>query len=282
MAKFQSKTTSSMESNTRKIDIRGILIVYTLKCDGVQDYFTYNETLLSILKLDRLKPFRDDGRLRIKIRHNGSDVGMYMYDVAIACYLGKINVNTFLDDMQKFIEYKSRLDLTVDHADGHIRNNTKYNLSLMGRTPNLAKSDITARFTIPTLVVTAYVNERYRIYYEQREVVFDRVIADINVKLDNAGMPLIAGSPVMSISRKCICSTPEDFVEHLKQIANGGIYYRGLEMVSPLKTSRGWKQPKGGCFLDDILHSIRFQEIIAGMNEDEFDIYTSSTTSLGA
>ena len=112
-----TKNTSSYESNTRKIEVTDNKIIYTLKLDGVQDYLTYNETLLKILCMDRLKPFRDGERLRIKVRRNGSDQNMYLYDLAIACYQGMVKVETFLEDMQRYFKLKRRMKLSVDHAD---------------------------------------------------------------------------------------------------------------------------------------------------------------------
>lgn len=52
-----TKKTISMNNATRIIEICNDKIIYTLKLDGVKDYLTYNKTLLTILKMDKLKPF---------------------------------------------------------------------------------------------------------------------------------------------------------------------------------------------------------------------------------
>ncbi len=159
----KTKNSLSMESGTRKITIKNGTITYKLKLDGVEDYLTYNPTLLSILKMDRLKPFRDEGRLRFKIRKNGTDINYYLYDLAFACYSGGVNCNSFIGDMQRYYANKSCQGLSIDHADNNIHNNTILNLSLMPKVENFRKSDIVAKVKQPIYLNSAYCNGQYRI-----------------------------------------------------------------------------------------------------------------------
>lgn len=58
---------TSTKSKTRTIEIMGEEIVYTLACDGIKDYVTYDETLYRVLIQNRLHPFRDRGRLKFNV-----------------------------------------------------------------------------------------------------------------------------------------------------------------------------------------------------------------------
>ncbi len=269
-----TKNTSSHESNTRKIEIIDNKIIYTLKLDGVQDYLTYDETLLKVLCMDRLKPFRDGGRLRIKVHRNGSDQNMYLYDLAIACYKGMVKTETFLEDMQRYFAHKDRYKLSVDHADNQVRNNTKFNLSLMSE--NQAKGDITARIARPALLIPAYVDGVYRVHFERRGVDMSEIIGECNVLLHKKGLPLIVGNPKVDVCVNYQCDTSADFVACLKYIADASISYMGIPKVPALRNGPGkWVGSKGNCWLDDVHTSMKAQEELANRPIAEFNKFVA-------
>lgn len=269
-----TKNTSSYESNTRKIEVTDNKIIYTLKLDGVQDYLTYNETLLKILCMDRLKPFRDGERLRIKVRRNGSDQNMYLYDLAIACYQGMVKVETFLEDMQRYFKLKRRMKLSVDHADNQVRNNTKFNLSLMRE--NQAKADIVARIVMPALLVPAYVDGVYRVHFERRSIDMSEMIGECNMLLHKKGLPLIVGNPKIDVCVDYQCNTSADFVACLKYIADASISYMGIPKVPALRNGPGkWVGAKRNCWLDDIHTSMQAQEELCNRPIGEFNKFVT-------
>ena len=100
------KVISSIESNTRSISVVGDYIIYQLKIDGIADYLSYDETLYEILKLNKVLPFRDDGRLRFDVWKNNTRIKFYMYDLAFACYHGLIRVENFIEDLQAYYDNK--------------------------------------------------------------------------------------------------------------------------------------------------------------------------------
>lgn len=268
------KNTSSQESNTRKIEIVDGKIIYTLKLDGVQDYLTYNQTLYEILCLDRLKPFRDDGRLRIKIYHHRTDQNMYLYDLAIACYMGMVNTATFLEDMQGYFEFKERYRLSVDHLDNHIRNNTMLNLSLMKRTTNSQKSDITARVEKPSVIVACYVNGRYLVHYESHNVTCGLMVGVLNRLLGGSGKPLIIGNPEFDVLQRFICEDAETFVKCLNSIVDRRITFMGKDIALPMRDNRRkWRSNNSGSYTENVLESIKAQEVVASNPIEAFQLF---------
>ncbi len=163
LGQVMTRKTNSMDNATRIIEVCNDKIIYTLKLDGVKDYLTYNETLLTILKMDKLKPYRDNGRLKFKVWHNGADVNIALHDLAFACYSERVHSKTFISDMQKYHEYKAFNNLSIDHADNNVRNNTKYNLSLMDKTLNSTKGTIIARVKMPAYLNVSFCNDKYRV-----------------------------------------------------------------------------------------------------------------------
>lgn len=266
-------TTNSTESNTRKIEIVDNKIIYTLKCDGSKDYMTYDETLYKILCMDRLKPFHDEGRLRIKVRNNGIDQNFYLYDLAIACYEGKICIDTFLQDMQEFLSYKNRYGLTVDHIDGHTNNNTKLNLSLMSNILNLTKSGLIARVQAPALLVCCYADGVYRVHYEHRRIKSKILLGDLNFILNKNNLPMLTGLPELTISQNYICKDAEGFVSCLQDIVNNSISYIGLIITPPLRVKGKWIAAKKKSYLDDVSVAITAQEQLSLQSKAQFQIW---------
>lgn len=251
------------ESNTRTIDVTNDYIIYTLKLDGVQDYLTMDETLLDILQKESFRPFRDNGRLRIKVRNNGADFNMYLYDLAVACYSGMVKPETFLEDMQAYFEYKSFNDLSIDHADNNIINNTCYNLSFMERQLNCKKGACVARVKEPIYLNSAYVNGKYRVQLMTLTTseVFRRI-------LDKFGLSDIIPSDGLAASH-FLCENAEDYCDCLNMIVNSR-----FEWAEPLKDGNGhWIKNNNPCWSSDISHSLHAQKMLAMMKESAFSPY---------
>lgn len=257
-----TKKTNSMNNTTRIIEVCNDKIIYTLKLDGVKDYLTYNETLLTILKMDKLKPFRDNGRLRFKVRENGADFNMYLYDLAFACYSGRVHSKSFIGDMQEYYEYKAFNNLSIDHADNNVMNNTRYNLSIMDRALNSTKGVIISRVKMPTYLNTAYYNGKYRV-----QILWAVSADDINNsigKLFNESITDTAGVCAMHF----ICESTESFVDCLQYIIS-----QKYEWALPLKNGSNWVKNNNPCWCENINYSMHAQEILSKMNEADFQVF---------
>lgn len=255
-----------MKSKTRTIKIQENKIMYTLKCDGMTDYLSFDETLLSILKLDRLKPFRDNERLRFKIRENGIDINMYLYDIAFACYSKQVKKDTFIYDMQKYLENKSFNGLTIDHIDNNVRNNTRYNLSLMESTINQNKNSIVARVKVPTYLNAVYHDNKYRVRMAWK------VPAS---RINNIFGKFFGGfttDTTSLVTMHFICENAESFVNCLKFVTTSK-----YEWALPLKQKGKWVNNDNLCWSKNINNSIKTQELLVNMREDEFQLYKPIT-----
>lgn len=258
----KSKLSSSMINKTRTIKVENSIIKYTLKLDGVTDYLSFDETLLSILKLDRIKPFRDNGRLRLKVRANGVDVNMYLYDLAFACYTKQIRTDSFINDIQKYFEYKAFNNLSIDHADNNVSNNTRYNLSVMDCALNVSKGSIVSRTKIPTYLNTAYFDNKYRV-----QIVWKVTAAKVNEILGRFFQSNIVNESGF-VSMYFICENAESFVDCLKSITT-----LSSEWALPLKQNGIWLKNDNVCWCKDVNNSIKAQEILVNMNETKFQLY---------
>lgn len=262
----KKKYTSSTNSKTRVIKVQDDIILYTLKLDGVTDYLSYDDTLLSILKMDMLKPFRDSGRLRLKVNVNGANINMYLYDLAFACYSGMVKAETFIHDIQKYFEYKSFNNLSIDHADNNVLNNTRYNISIMDSVLNQSKGGIVSRVKIPTYINTAYCDKKYRVQVAWN-VSADKINSSIG-KFFGGSITDTSGYGAMYF----ICADAESFVDCLKFVTS-----LCCEWATPLKNKNGWIKNYNPCWCKDIHNSISAQKILANMNESSFQVYTPVT-----
>ena len=123
----------SVRNKTRFVSIEDGRIVFTVLRDGVKDYADYDDTLYKILTMNQLRPFRHNGRLKFNVCADCIDHTFYIYDLAMACYRGMVKEDTFLEDLQRYYDYKSSNGLSIDHADNNIHNNTRLNITLMDK-----------------------------------------------------------------------------------------------------------------------------------------------------
>lgn len=255
---------NSTKSKTRTIEIVGDEIIYTLACDGIKDYITYDETLYKVLIQNRLRPFRDRGRLKFNVWNDGTNVTMYLYDLVCACEMGYINPENFLDGMERYYDYKSANSLSVDHADNNIHNNTKLNLSLMDKILNLQKGTIVAGFKPPYYLNVIHCNEEYRIQLLiKTEQIYNQLL------LIAAGTSYAARSPGIA-EMKLICRDAEELVDCLRMLYQST--YEWTMMDSTPKEHR--KENKDiEYWAKDIPLSIVAQKQLAAMDRKAFDVY---------
>lgn len=253
------KLKSSIESNTRSISIIDDKIIYQLKIDGVSDYLTYNETLYKILKLNKLRPFRDNGRLRFNVWENSSQIKFYLYDLAYACYKGLISFENFIKDIQAYYDNKAKHYLSIDHADNNPHNNTIYNLSTMERTLNTAKGSIVARIKEPIYLNSAYCDGKYRIQmlFEDKQNKMGKIVNRFTDKFTN----FVGGQ----IAIHFVCDTPEKYVECLKWLIN-----TNFEWAEPLKIAGHWAKNNNNCWCLDINNSLHAQKHLSLLPDSLF------------
>lgn len=263
-------STSSNESKTRKIEVVNDKIIYTLKLDNGCDYLSYDETLYNILCMNKLIPFRDCDRLRFKIHQHGTVLNLYLYDLAMACYMGRVTQNTVISDMRNFYDYKSRLCLEVDHLDNHTSNNTRFNLSLMPRSCNRSKHDITARVQIPSMLICCYMDGKYYVHYERRDMLPKIILGDMNVLLEKCRIPMMSNIETVTTSQDFCCIDAESLLSCLNEIIDRNITYKGVKIIPQMRNGRKWITPKNRCYLDNIETAIKAQEILAQRDKSLF------------
>lgn len=230
-------------------------IIYVPKKKGTVEYFTYNEELLKILLDCALSPFvqtkgKSSDRLRFKKTLNGKALNFRDHDLAFACYTNRLHADTFLEDWKEYQEEKRRLNMTIDHIDGNVNNNTRYNLSWMGQDLNKRKANIVGRVVSPNALNGAYVDGKYRIE-------FSSVYLGIEVSV------------------RFLCGTAEEFVNRLYSIVNYDYEWEWAEPMRHKNERNGkytytWIPKDGDCVYKDIERSIRKQKEISRLSEKQF------------
>lgn len=268
------KYTSSMESNIRLLrrepEENPKYLIFTRKIGGelenTDEYLTYNPELEKILMLDCLRPYRNNGYLKFIVSSDGSETRFTIYDLACGCYSGLIHYDTYLEDIQRFFEYKHFHDYVIDHADGIITNHTVNNLSLMTTTENKQKLDIVSRVKLPTRLSVAYVDGKYRVCVAEKMANFHK----LGMMLNQLGLSVSADDTVATMH--LICDSAENLVKCLRYLSVSCI-----EGCVPIKTEQGQWRKDGECWFEDIAKSLESQGIIAQMDESEFDKFESET-----
>lgn len=273
------KASLSTDSNTRKIERLSNKIIYTLKHDNLSDYLTYSKMLYAILQQDRIKPFRDEGRLRLRVLQDGVDEDIYLYDLAVACYMGFIqNPESFVYDVSRFKRYKSAKGLTVDHADGHLQNNTRLNLSLMSSQANSTKASLASRVEIPALLISCYDDGQYRIHFEQRGLDVGRLIGKVNNELEQYDT-LVTGNPAGIMTINAICNSPDQYIRCLRGLVESNVSFEGETIAPALKQHDKWQSTGRGSYLRDVGISIKLQEMLAARPINEFHPFPSKPST---
>lgn len=260
-----------MCSNTRQILVTDDYIIYTLNKDCKSDYLTYNETLLEILKLDKLKPYRHKKeRLAFKVNCGGRDITFFLSVLAYGCYHNKIKAETFIEDIQAFAEYKNALSLDIDHADDNKNNNTILNLSLMSSTLNRVKATTISRTKAPNGINTIYYRGKYRI--EATAEIKAETMQEIFNRFSN--IPKFDIDVSSYSSTTFICDTPDEFINCLKHITDAK-----CEWVEPIKKLGKWVKNDGVCWCENINFSLLAQKTLSLMPESRFKPFKSVLTA---
>lgn len=273
------KTTISMESNTRKIQLEPErnpkYIVFSRKIGGVLDpvkeCLTYHPELEKILMLDCLKPYRNNGYLKFIINVDGSETRFTIYDLALGCYMGRIHYQTYLSDIQDFMDEKTYYSLVIDHADNIIHNHTVYNLSLMTAQENKQKSDIVCKFKMPARVSVAYVDEKYRVFIGNSMNDTSRLESMVNCLTKGLLGAEIKFESGCDARQYFICENAESLIQCLRFVSEHIVI--GCE---PIKTKKGTWKKGGECLYMDIRKSIAEQERISALDEGCFDVFEVS------
>lgn len=259
-----AKEKFSIRNNTRFVSIEDGRIVFTVLRDGVKDYADYDDTLYKILTLNRLRPYRNNGRLKFNVRAGGVDHQFYLYDLAIACYQGMVNLDSYLEDMQKYYDYKSSSGLSVDHADSNIHNNTRLNISLMEKGLNGGKNATVSRFKPPYYLNSAYCSGEYRVQLE-----FEVEQPYLQQELIRAGVSLSVKSRGLAVMR-FICKDAEGYVSCLKMLTDSTYGW-----CNPEQTPRqhGNENKDVPYWAGNITNSFRAQKMLATMDRAEFQAF---------
>lgn len=258
------KKTFRKLKQTHTVEIQNDKIIFTLALDGVQEHLTYDPVLYEILSMDRLKPFRNNGRLRISVHENGADFKFYIYDLARACYDGRVRTGSFIKDMQSFYDYKNDNDLDIDHLDNNVHNNTCGNIVLMDAALNRKKSAITARFRPPFYLNSVYCNDEFRIQF--LNIPDNKYIENI---LRAVGLNMKAGGQ-LQLGIHFRCTTAEDYVECLYFLAESS-YAWCLPGITPKQHHTANKDLE--CWASTINNSLHAQKILSKMMQEEFQLF---------
>ncbi len=261
------KTTLSTDNNKRTISVSASnrKIIFTYKNDNISEYLTYDDTLYSILMFDCLKINRGTGgRLGITVRHDGRDIYFKLYDLALACYMGFVCVDTYLEDMERFIAYKRHKGLTVDHLDNDIHNNTVYNLSLMVDKLNKQKGEIVSWFKPPFALNSAYFNGEYRVKFEAAISQYDTAI-----QLAASGIRVNC-TEGCTASMHFVCKDADEYVRCLKHLFDCNFTF----MTNAGTPRQQWQEDKNQISLI----SDKMQEELALMDSDCFQDFSEIKT----
>ncbi len=256
------KETSSNDNATRTILEDKQYIYYTTKCDGGTDVYSYDSTLLEILKQDCITPTRWDGRLRFRIRVDGSDFTFYAYDIAFAAYQGRVHADSLIEDMKRWLDEKNSDSLTVDHADNNVHNNTRFNLSLMSRELNIKKGSIAKKIKPPYKICSVFMDGVYRIWYgfhltkEQTNGILQRFSTPMNAEEGCIGALAFE------------CEDAGSYVECLT-----GLPFIGVEGLPPMRDENNkyrWRSAEVISEITDMYRSLTDEAALANMSAYKF------------
>ena len=254
--KRKIKKKNCMNTDTKKIEVSAdeTEIIYTLKLDNSKHYFSYNAVLLGILKKNELSPFRNGARLRFRIAKNGDEVKIYGYDLGFAVYHGWItDADRYLTQYRAYAEDKQFFDKTIDHADGHVQNNTVWNLSVMTRGENTRKGTIISKVKEPFSLNSVYTGDGYRVRLHYGEIREDALkyhaFRDKRVILD--------GNLNAEAYLRFWCESAEEYVACLRWLTE-----LKPEWSEPMRIKKKWLNQGGACRVGNIRVSMDDQREI--------------------
>lgn len=225
-------------------------------------FFSYNEELLRIFNEIKLTPYRrPDKRLAFTYRDDtGEQYHLFAHNLAYGVYQGYIHYENFYEDVRTFVEAKG--ELTVDHADGNIFNNTRNNLSFMTLEMNRKKGNITKKFNAPEGAVIAVDGDFYRVCF----------IMKINRFKDftDFGLSLHGVLPDESMATvHFICNSADTLVDCLNSFSNSHFSWR-----TTYRKNGRWIDTSGKSRVENTLQSIKEQNILMNIPIDSA-VFTS-------
>ena len=214
-------------------------------------FFSYNEELLRIFKEIKLTPYRrPDKRLSFTFRDDtGEQHHLLAHNLAYGVYQGYIHYEDFYEEVSTFVKAKG--ELTIDHADGNIFNNTRNNLSFMTLEMNRKKGNITKKFNAPDGVVIAVDGDFYRVCFIMKINRFKNFTA--------LGLSLHGVLPDESMATiHFICNSTENLIDCLNSFSNSTYSWR-----TPYRNKNGkWIDTSGKSRVENTLKSIKEQETL--------------------
>lgn len=223
------------------------------RIDGTKKgyFFSYNEELLRIFRKVNLTPYRrPDKRLSFTYRDKaaGEQYHLMAHNLAYGVYKGYIRYESFYEDVRAFTKAKG--ELTVDHADGNVFNNTKNNLSLMTLEMNRKKGNITKKFNAPEGVVIGVDGDFYRVCF--------LMCANKLKKYTDLGVLLNGTIPEGTMATfHFICNSADTLVDCLNTFTNSHFSWR-----TPYRKNGRWIDTSGKSRVENTLQSIKEQEFL--------------------
>ena len=241
------------------------------------NYFSENGAFLEVLdEWHVTMSYRKGGRLKADIWKGEwrGRVQIYMYDFALACYLGMVHADTLVDDLKKYYAWKESQgptidqrapELTIDHLDNNTSNNVAENIVLMTLLANDQKRSFPAGFVGPYTLTMAYVDGECRVQLALEVTAIDELQRILGYKV-----PRVPGA-VMSTLR-FICPDENCLVACLKYL-----YDSEFRWCNPGESARAYKRLHKGIshLAADVERAIEAQRALARMDRSQFQIFAA-------
>ena len=145
-----------------------------LKTSGKQVIFDNNDELFKLLATPHyLLPFMNTERPQVRIngfKNKEKICEPYLSLIAYACYHQGLTVDNHLQLIPEIMKYNKDNYLQVEHLNGDIFNNRRYNLTLVKGNLNLSKKDIMKYITSPFICnVVLGIDNRFRMLLGRAE-----------------------------------------------------------------------------------------------------------------
>lgn len=174
-----------METQSIKINISQNRKDFSLllKTANKEIFFSYNNFLLNLLSTPNISsPFLNKAKPpRPQIRMNELDNCFpYLSVIAYYCYREQITRNNYLKKIPEIMNYNRTNNLTVEHLNGNIYDNRKYNLALVEGKLNLSKHNLADFITAPYFFNAVMgIDNKYRIVLGKAEKVEDLLFSKL-------------------------------------------------------------------------------------------------------
>lgn len=253
-----------VDNKTRTVRIMDDKILFTLKRDGITDYYSNHPELAKILVMDCIHPYRHEGRLKVRVAdNNGEQLNCYSYLIALGCYMGRVKADTFMSDTIRLKTECMSNSITVDHVDSVVENNTVYNLSFMSAKENNCKGAIVSRFKLPVKLTVAYVQGKYRIGISNPMTTLCVAVED---QLQSCFNGTLTGHDTIEVRMFFLCNTAVELYECLRWLSQNIV-----EGTEPIRDNDGtWLRKEQQAYFMDAQTSMRAQTNIAMMDESVF------------